>query len=49
MYTKEPIAEQRAYQLQLSREQAYPGAEFVEVDASVWQDLVSSDSARIIV
>jgi len=48
MYTKEPIAEQRAYQLQVSREQAYPGAQFEEIDAEIWQGLVNQDSSAVI-
>ena len=47
MYTKEPIAEQRAYQSQLSRQRALPGAEFELVDESQWKDLVSQDGAQI--
>ncbi|MEX1378277.1 MAG: FMN-binding protein [Eubacteriales bacterium] len=47
MYTKEPIAEQRAYQLQLSREKAYPGADFVEVPKEEWQEFVSPDGAAV--
>ena len=47
MYTKEPIAKQIAHQLQMSREQAFPGAEFEAVDKEEWQDLVSEDGAQI--
>ncbi len=36
MFTAEPIAEQRAYQAQLSREEAFPGAEFELVPEDVW-------------
>lgn len=47
MYTKEPIAEQVAYQLQMSREQAFPEAEFEAVDKSQWEGLVSEDGPKI--
>lgn len=43
MYTKEPIAQQRAYQLQLSRQEAFPGAEFEVVDEDTWKKLATAD------
>ncbi len=46
-YTKDPIAEQQAYQLQLSREQAFPGAEFEPVDESIWAEFVPADGPQI--
>lgn len=47
MYTKEPIAKQIAYQLQISREKAFPEAEFEAVDESIWKQLVSEEGAQI--
>jgi len=46
MYTKEPIAEQVALQLQQSREQAFPEAEFEAVEA-LWEGLTAEDWPEI--
>jgi electron transport complex protein RnfG len=47
MYTKEPIAEQRAAQLRASRQEAFPGAEFEEMPMEEWQNFISADGAQI--
>lgn len=47
MYTKEPIAEQVALQLQQSREQAFPEAEFEAVDKALWEGLTAEDWPEI--
>ena len=47
MYTKEPIAQQVAHQLQVSMEQAFPEAEFEALDESQWKDLVSEGNPQI--
>lgn len=49
MFTEEPIAEQRAYQAQLSRQEAFPGAEFELVPEEEWSQYYTVESGAPVI